>query len=59
MPNINYEARSLRAAKWSNAFMGIAGVSAAILSNSNALLVDGVVSFVNFISVIVAGHVGE
>lgn len=59
MPNISYEAKSLRAAKWSNVFMGIAGISAAVLSNSNALLVDGAFSFVNFMSAIVAGHVGQ
>lgn len=56
---MTYEANSLRAAKWANVFMGTAGVSAAVMSNSNALMVDGVFSFVNFMSVIVAGRVGQ
>ena len=39
--------------------MGIAGVTAAKLSNSDALLVDGLYSGVNFISAIIAGKVAD
>jgi predicted Co/Zn/Cd cation transporter (cation efflux family) len=52
------ETRSLNIGKWANLFMGVAGVLAAWLSRSDALLVDGLYSAVNFFSAIVAARVG-
>ncbi|MEV8465225.1 cation transporter [Fluviibacterium sp. DFM31] len=48
------EQRALRVGKWANLGMAIAGVLAAWLSNSQALLVDGLFSMVGFLSAIVA-----
>lgn len=48
------EARSLQVAMVGNVIMGIAGVSASYLSNSDALMIDGLYSMVNFASAIVA-----
>lgn len=52
------ESRSLAIGKWANLFMAAAGVAAASLSRSDALLVDGLYSGVNFLSAIVAAKVG-
>jgi predicted Co/Zn/Cd cation transporter (cation efflux family) len=54
----HFERRSLAVAKWANLVMGVAGVVAAFLSRSDALLVDGLYSGVNFASAIVAAKVG-
>ncbi|MFK5922504.1 MAG: cation transporter [Verrucomicrobiota bacterium] len=51
------EQRSLSVGMWANLVMGIAGVVAAVLSNSDALMVDGLYSAVNFVSAIIAGRV--
>lgn len=51
------EARSLHVGKWGNLVMAVAGVVASILSNSDALLVDGLYSGVNFISAILAAKI--
>ncbi len=51
------ERQSLELGKWGNLLMGIAGVSAAYFSRSDALLVDGLYSGVNFVSAIVAARV--
>lgn len=52
-----YEQRSLKTGMWANLGMGVAGVTAAHLSNSDALMIDGLYSGVNFASAIVAGKV--
>ena len=51
------ESRALSTGKWGNLFMAFAGIAAAYLSHSDALLVDGLYSGVNFISAIVATKV--
>jgi predicted Co/Zn/Cd cation transporter (cation efflux family) len=51
------EKRSLDLGKWVNLFMAFAGVTAAILSNADALLLDGLFSGVNFVSALVAARV--
>jgi predicted Co/Zn/Cd cation transporter (cation efflux family) len=53
------EKRALNVAKWANLFMAIAGVTAAIASRSDALLVDGLYSGINFVSAIIAARVAE
>lgn len=53
------ERRSLEVGKWTNLLMALAGIAAASLSRSDALLVDGLYSGVNFLSAIVAARVGE
>ena len=53
------EQRSLALAKWGNLFMCVAGVVAALASRSDALLVDGLYSGVNFLAAIVAAFVGR
>jgi predicted Co/Zn/Cd cation transporter (cation efflux family) len=52
-----YERRSLGVGKWANLLMGVLGVTAAMLSNSDALMVDGLYSAVNFVSAIIAGRI--
>jgi len=52
-----HEKRSLSVGMWANLFMGVAGVVAYQLSHSDALLVDGLYSAVNFFSAIIAGRV--
>ncbi len=52
------ERDSLETGKWGNLFMACAGIVAAWASNSDALLVDGLYSGVNFLSAIVAARVG-
>jgi predicted Co/Zn/Cd cation transporter (cation efflux family) len=52
-----YEQRSLGIGKWANLIMGVLGVTAAMLSNSDALMVDGLYSAVNFVSAIIAGRI--
>lgn len=56
---VRIERRSLAVGMWANLGMGVAGVAAAWLSRSDALLVDGLYSAVNFLSAIVAGRVAE
>lgn len=53
------ESRSLGVGKWTNLLMAAAGIAAASLSRSDAILVDGLYSGVNFFSAIVAARVGE
>ena len=52
-----FEKRSLRAGMGANLFMGVAGVSASLASNADALMVDGLYSGVNFASALVAARV--
>lgn len=54
----NVEKRSLTVGKWANLVMAVAGVGAAWASHSDALLVDGLYSGVNFLSAVVATRVG-
>ena len=51
------ESRALGVGKWANLFMGVCGVLAAWLSRSDAMLVDGLYSAINFFSAIVAARV--
>jgi len=51
------ELRALRIGLWGNVFMGIAGIVAAWLSNSNALLVDGLFSLIGVFSAIAAARI--
>lgn len=51
------EQNSLTTGKWANLVMAISGVVAAYLSHSDALLVDGLYSGVNFISAVVGARV--
>ncbi len=52
------ERRSLNIGKWGNLFMGAAGVLAAWLSNSQALLVDGLFSLIGFASAVLGAIFG-
>ncbi|TWT38971.1 cation transporter [Blastopirellula retiformator] len=53
------ERQSLQLGKWANLAMAAAGVSAAYASNSDAMLVDGLYSGVNFVSAIVAARISQ
>ena len=57
LTNEQIERRSLEIGKWGNLFMVVAGVAAAHFSKSDALLVDGLYSGVNFASAIVAARI--
>jgi predicted Co/Zn/Cd cation transporter (cation efflux family) len=57
--DLQYEKRSLSVGMWANLLMGAAGITAAQLSNSDALMVDGLYSGVNFCSAIIAGRVAS
>ena len=51
------ERRSLSVGKWASLLMGISGIAAAHASYSDALMVDGLYSGVNFVSAIIATRV--
>ncbi|QDT12892.1 cation transporter [Planctomycetes bacterium K23_9] len=51
------EQRSFVIGKWTNLLMAVLGVGAAYASHSDALLVDGLYSAVNFVSAIVAARI--
>ncbi|MEP3277529.1 MAG: cation transporter [Stappiaceae bacterium] len=53
------ERRALVVNKWANLVMAVAGVVAAIMSRSDALMVDGLYSAVNFVAAIIAIRVSE
>ncbi|MBT3140375.1 cation transporter [Ruegeria litorea] len=53
------EGRSLVIGMWGNLFMGGAGVMAAILSNSNAILVDGLFSLIGFTAALLGRNVSR
>jgi cation diffusion facilitator family transporter len=53
------ETRALAVGKWANLFMALAGISAAVLSHSDALLVDGLYSGVHFFSALIAARVAH
>lgn len=52
------EHRALAIGKWANLFMAFAGLVTAWLSRSDAMLVDGLYSAVNFLSAIAAARIG-
>ncbi len=51
------ERQSLQVGMGANLFMAVAGVVAAYASRSDALLVDGLYSGVNFVSAIIAARI--
>ncbi|MGI9472706.1 MAG: cation transporter [Rubripirellula sp.] len=53
------EQRSLKPALWANLFMGAAGVTAALMSNASALMLDGLFSAVNFSAALIAAKVAR
>ncbi|MFN3131790.1 cation transporter [Roseibium sp.] len=57
-PELLIEQRALTVGKWSNLFMAFAGILASWLSRSDAMLVDGLYSAVNFVSAIAAARIG-
>jgi divalent metal cation (Fe/Co/Zn/Cd) transporter len=52
------ERKALGVGKWANLFMAFAGLLTAWLSRSDAMLVDGLYSAVNFLSAIAAARIG-
>ncbi|MBE2259107.1 MAG: cation transporter [Candidatus Accumulibacter sp.] len=56
---LSIETRALAVGQWANLVMAVAGVSAAMLSRSDALLVDGLYSGVNFVSALIAARVAR
>ena len=52
--NLETERKALVIGKWANLFMAVAGLVTAWASRSDAMLVDGLYSAVNFISAIAA-----
>lgn len=53
------EGRSLIIGMWGNLFMGAAGVAAAILSNSDAIMVDGLFSLIGFTAALLGRRVSR
>jgi predicted Co/Zn/Cd cation transporter (cation efflux family) len=53
------EQRALGRGKWVNLFMGVVGVSAALVSHASALMLDGLFSAVNFMAAIFAARVAQ
>ncbi|MCG8587278.1 MAG: cation transporter, partial [Pirellulales bacterium] len=51
------ERNSLETGRWANLSMAIAGVTAAYASHSDAILVDGLYSGVNFVSALIAARI--
>ncbi|NDW44176.1 cation transporter [Ruegeria sp. PrR005] len=58
-PTQSLESRALRAGMAGNLFMGAAGVLAAYLSNSQAILVDGLFSLVGFFAALIGTRVSR
>jgi predicted Co/Zn/Cd cation transporter (cation efflux family) len=59
LPDHETEQRALGRGKWANLFMGLAGVSVALVSNASALMLDGLFSGVNFLAAIFAARVAQ
>ncbi len=59
MEIIKQEQRALKKGNLVNLFMAIAGVLIALLSNSSALLMDGLFSFIQFISTVTATKISK
>ena len=53
------EQRSLKPALWANLVMGVSGVTAALMSNASALMLDGLFSAVNFSAALIATKVAR
>lgn len=53
------ERHALMLSKWGNLLMGAAGVLAAWLSNSTAVLVDGLFSLIGFLAAVIGARVSE
>ena len=51
------EQRALAISKWGNLFMGTVGVVAAVLSNSSAVLVDGLFSLIGFTAAVIGARI--
>jgi divalent metal cation (Fe/Co/Zn/Cd) transporter len=56
---LHIEGRALTIGMWGNLFMGSAGILAAILSNSQAILVDGLFSMIGFTAAIVGKRISR
>lgn len=56
---IRIEGRALTISLWGNLFMGGAGVLAAILSNSQAILIDGLFSLIGFSAAIIGKRISQ
>ncbi|MES0810730.1 cation transporter [Roseibium sp. SCPC15] len=56
--HLKIERNALVIGKWANLFMAFAGVLTAWLSRSDAMMVDGLYSAVNFVSAIAAARIG-
>lgn len=52
------ESRSLLVAMWGNLFMGAAGILAAVLSNSTAIMMDGLFSLIGFTAAYLGRRIG-
>lgn len=57
-PDFTLEKRALKIGIWANLFMAFAGLLTAWFSRSDAMLVDGLYSAVNFVSAIAAARIG-
>ncbi|PQO46714.1 hypothetical protein C5Y93_07725 [Blastopirellula marina] len=55
--HLSIEQRSLQLGKWGNLVMGVSGIAGAYASHSDALLVDGLYSGVNFFSAMIAARI--
>lgn len=53
------EGRSLGVAMWGNLFMAAAGVAAGVLSNSNAIMMDGLFSLIGFGSALLGRRISR
>ena len=51
------ERRALVISMWANLFMGVTGVICAVLSHSNAILVDGLFSTIGFTAAVVGRRI--
>ena len=56
--NHNVEGKALALGKWANLFMAFAGILTAWLSRSDAMMLDGLYSAVNFVSAVAAARIG-
>lgn len=53
------EARALTIAMWGNLFMALAGLAAGFLSNSNAIMMDGLFSLIGFFSALLGRRISR
>ncbi|WP_420332570.1 cation transporter [Roseibium sp.] len=57
--NMALEKRAMNLTRWANLGMGLAGAIAALLSNSQALLIDGLFSLIGYISAVFAMRISQ